>query len=305
MRRLCTTQKMERQNKKRKGEWQADGVGPLPQQVPPLRVSTMFDDLLAQPLAERLKRFDSLPEPTKLSVLYPQVDTTGLPEREPYPENWEKMVTGAMDVVRRQIEAEFANRQAPPPATTINTDSDESEDDDGLYEPDVVAAMTHGSSTSNTQQSSDERNQLLFLENLPRCLPIITYGFHLVDQQDDGYCFCPCGREPQKGSVVWRWLELCGIPSILSGSACSQKKTKTIQMSPRPFLQHLESKAHGCKFHWIFYEFLKELFRNFNGLAWPLQNVHIAFLNQGSDEWRKTLHAIKEKRKNDSQSNAV
>ena len=296
MRRLCTTQKMERQNKKRKGEWQADGVGPFPRQVPP---STTFDDLLAQPLAERLKGFDLLPEPTKLSVLYPE--TTGWPEREPYPENWEEMVAGAMDVVRRRIQAEFANA----PATTINTtDFDESEDeDDGLYEPDVVAAMTHGSSTSNTQQSSDEKNQLLFLEHLPRCLPIITYGFHLVDQEDDGYCVCPCGRDPQQGSVVWRWLELCGIPSILSGSACNKKKK--IQMSPRPLLQHVDSKAHGCKFHWIFYEFLKELFKNFNGLDWPLQNVHIAFLNQGSEEYRATLHAIKGKKRNDSQSNAV
>ena len=285
---------MERQNKKRKGEWQEDDVSPLPQQV-------SFDNLLAQAVDERLERFDSLPEPTKLRLLlYPQAETTRWPEREPYPDDWKEMLKKAMNEVRGQIQARFPNQQAPAPAnTTINTDdSDESEDDDGIYEPQVVACMNHGSSTPNTQQSSDERDQLLFLKNLPICLPIITYGFHVVDQQNNSYCFCPCGGNPKQRSFTSRWRRLCGMAEISSGSNCNTKNNQ-VQKSPSAFLQHLSSKAsHGCKFHRILYDFLEELFKNFNGLDGEdsLYNQHIAFLDEDGPKYLATLGAIERKK---------
>jgi hypothetical protein len=234
-----------------------------PQQVedsisPPTEMT--FGDFIAiKDLKERLETFDLLPESKKLFLLYP-TKARWLPERDPYPENWEVMLTRAKDVAKKTVQDGFRKKQAPVPAAAaaVNPDSDDSEDEDeGLHEKNVLDSI-QGSPTKR-----DETNQLLFLDNLKRCLPIVTYGFH-VDKHNratnDACCFCPCDRDP----VAGRWRKLCGMDDILCDSICIE--LKQTQMSPKPFLDHLKSKAQSCVFHGILHSFLGELFSEFNGL---------------------------------------
>ena len=283
-----------------------------------------MEDLLAiKNLDERLALFDSLPESKRLFLLYPQMRTTGLPARDPYPENWHIMVTRANDVVKKKIQAKFPKQQQQAPApptyatnndTVVHTDSGDSDDDsedDGLYEKHVVRAMTHGNNNSTTTTtnnisqlvSSAERNQLLFLEHLPRCLPIITYGFH-VDKHSratkDDFCFCPCDRNTfGEGTVAGRWRALCRLDNILSEHICNTKKL--IQIKPKPFLDHLKSKAPSCVFHEILYAFLDELFSQFNGLddnnKHAKHNRHISFLDVNGPAFIAALVEIQKKEK--------
>jgi hypothetical protein len=291
----------------------------LPQQVvEDWSQASNFEAFLAKPIDERLAFFDAMPEDQKLLLLYPQKITTGLPPRDPYPKNWEVMLTRASNVAKTKIQASFRKQQPPASTTTgtpqaptrsrdleFDTDSGRSDnEDDDLYEGQVVRTMTQGSSTTNniSQISTAERNQLLFLEHLPRCLPIITYGFH-VDKHNrdtkDSFCFCPCDRNTPQGTVAGRWRLICGMENIMSENICSSPKKKVIQMKPQAFLNHLESKVNSCGFHRILYDFLDELFSEFNGLdddnKHAKHNKHISFLDVNGDDWNLAMREIRKK----------
>lgn len=286
-----------------------DSLVPLPEQVEENSThgtsETTFDNLMKMDLHARLASFDALTESDRLFLLFPQMK---LVDRDPYPDNWENMITQASAKVKTKIQGYFSKTQASAPTTsaTVNEYSDSDEDDsdveDGLYEKHVVHSMTHGngsSSTTNNNQliSEAERNQLLFLENLPRCLPIITYGFHVVRLHrgtNDDSCFCPCDKATQQGTVAGRWRRLCGMDCILSQSICNSKKQ--IQIKPKPFLDHLRSKF-SCVFHRILYEFLDELYSEFNGLEnrHDKYNKHISFFDVNGTDWKAVEVIIQKK----------
>jgi hypothetical protein len=276
---------------------QEDGVAPVP-----LPEQLTFADLMAKDLDERLEIFDALPEKKKVFLLYPG-RIQGLPARDPYPENWETMVLRATEVAKRKIESSFPKSQMPPrPAETVNEHSDDSDEDsdensheDFSHERHVVHAQTHGGSSSNnttSNVSSAERNQLLFLENLQRCLPIITYGFHVGRhdrEHNDDFCFCPCDRDTSQGTVAGQWRTLCNMNDILSENICN--KNKLIQKKPKEFLDHVRTVKASCVFHRILYDFLDDLFRDFYG-----QNKkHIGFFGMNDPCYKAAIRDIKRK----------
>jgi hypothetical protein len=293
---------------------QEDGVppagGPLPEQVEDsnYRPIKTFADLMAiKDLHQRLETFDVLPEWKKVVLLYPY-RSEGLPARDPYPENWDSMLASAYDTVKTKIESSFSKNQASvrPSQTTVNEYSDDDsseEEEDSLYEKHVVRATTHASSTSSNKNnnnttsnvSSAERDQLKFLENLPRCLPIITYGFH-VDRHNretnEAFCFCPCDRNTSPGTVAGRWRTLCDMDNILTNNICNKKKL--IQKKPTEFLDHVRTVKAGCAFHRILYDYLEELYSNF----YAPHKKHIGFFRPNDADYKAAKRDIKRKEVN-------
>jgi hypothetical protein len=278
---------------------QEDGVPPVPASEQVDRPIETFKELMAiKDLKKRLETFDAFPEMKKVSLLYQQL--IPLPTRDPYPENWERELARAKDVAKRKIQSSFPKIQATTttrPAETVDTDTDSDEDSQenfSLYDDDVAHAMTHGSNSNNTAPtiSNAETEQLLFLENLSRCVPIITYGFH-VDRHNrgmnDAFCFCPCDRDTSVGTVAGRWRSLCGMESILP--VCN--KNKLIQKPPNEFLAHVRA-IKGCPFHGILYDFLDELYSNFYG---P-NNKHVGFFQFKSPGYNAAMKNIKRKETN-------
>jgi hypothetical protein len=246
------------------------------QSDPPIET---FDQLMkVHSLHQRLEKFDALPECDRVDLLYPLLFHK-LPDRDPYPEDWENRVMGAKNAVRKTIELEF----------TLNDreDSDEdseSEEERGIYDQQVMQAQT-GCSSRSGKLADAKNNRLQFLENLGRCLPIITWGFH-VDrfgrETEDEYCFCPCAPDNQQGGTVGsRWRKLCKLNSIPSQSICNKKGK---QLRPKAFIDHLRSKL-GCPFHKIVFDFLEELYQNF----YKMGMKHSAFfkLNDEDDRFTK------------------
>jgi hypothetical protein len=155
--------------------------------------------------------------------------------------------------------------------------------------------MTNASSSNNNTPSnisSAERDQLLFLENLPRCLPIITYGFHVNRynrETNEDFCFCPCDRDTTQGTVARRWRALCSMDTILSNKICN--RNKLIQKKPKEFLDHVRTVKAGCAFHLILYDFLNELYRDFYG---P-NKQHIGFFQLNDPYYKAALRDIRKK----------
>jgi hypothetical protein len=118
-------------------------------------------------LNNRLTIFDALPEKERLCILYPAMETTGLPNKDPYPENWGGMLNRATEVVKKKIQDRFPKKQKPAHANNavVNTDSE-------LYESMRVEYHNGISTTNSSQISNEEMGQLSFLKNLPRCLPM-------------------------------------------------------------------------------------------------------------------------------------
>ena len=223
------------------------------QSDPPIET---FDQLMkVHSLHQRLEKFDALPEGNRVALLYPLL-FQNFPDRDPYPEDWENRVMGAKNAVRQTIELEFT------PNDREDSDEDsESEEERGIYDLQVMQAQT-GCSSKSGKLAEAKNNRLQFLENLGRCLPIITWGFH-VDrfgrETEDEYCFCPCAPDNQQGGTVGsRWRKLCKINSIPLQSIC--KKGKLLR--PKAFIDHLRSKL-SCPFHKIVFDFLEELYQNF------------------------------------------
>jgi hypothetical protein len=270
-----------------------------------------LEDLMKMDLVERLAAFDALTESERLILLYPPMRITGLPDRDPLPDNWEGMIAQASAKVKTKIQSYFPKTQASASATSAalsecsDSDEEDSDEEGGFYGKDVVHAMTQGnrsSSTTNNNQlvSEAEKNQLRFLENLPRCLPIMTYGFHvprLKRGTKDDFCFCPCDRSTPQGTVAGRWRKLCGMDGILSQSI--DKSKKLIQMEPKPFLDHLRSKA-SCVYHRTVFDFLDELYSEFNGLQerHAKHNKHISFFDVHSKDWKEIERCIQKKEEN-------
>jgi hypothetical protein len=256
---------------------------PPPPQRRELESIETFQELMAiKDLKKRLETFDAFPEMKKVSLLYQQL--IPLPTRDPYPENWERELARAKDAAKRKIESSFTKIQA------TTRPAENSQEEYSLYDDNVAHAMTHGSTNSNNAVSTisnAETEQLLFLENLSRCVPIITYGFH-VDRHsqgtNDAFCFCPCDRDTSQGTVAGRWRSLCGMESILP--VCN--KNKLIQKPPYEFLAHVRA-IKGCPFHQILYDFLDQLYSNFYGPT----NKHIAFFHHNTADYRKSLSYIK------------
>jgi hypothetical protein len=251
-----------------------------------------FKELMAiEDLKKRLETFDSFPETKKVSLLYQQ--QIPLPTRDPYPENWERELVRAKDVARRKIQSSFPKNQArTPPVETADSDTDSDEDSQenfSLYDDDVAHAMTHGSNSNNTAPtiSMAETKQLLFLENVSRCVPIMTYGFHVSRGTNEEFCFCPCSNNSMD-TVAGRWRSLCRMDENILPS-CS----KNLQKSPNEFIAHVRG-VKGCAFHRILYDFLDELYRNFYG---P-DKKHIGFFQINDTNYRAAIKCIKKKEAN-------
>ncbi len=103
-----------------------------------------------------------------MAVLYPN-NITLLPLKRPNPPNWKATVASAVHRVRNTIQAQF--RKTVPKE---ETDSDDSDQSDPILHQEQKSPM-----------SNDERTCLLVLQYLPRCLPMMTYGFN-VDSEKDG-----------------------------------------------------------------------------------------------------------------------
>jgi hypothetical protein len=274
---------------------QEDGVPPVAEQAD-RPIETFVELMDIKDLNLRLETFDAFPEIKKVNLLYmdPLLRIQGLPARDPYPENWESEIARAKDVTRRKIESSFPKNQTtttPPAEETVNTDSDESLEEYSLYEKDVAHAMTHGSNSNNVSStlSMAETEQLLFLENVSRCVPIMTYGFH-VDKNNretnDEFCFCPCSNTSQ-GTVTGRWRSLCRMDDTIL-PICN--KNKQIKKKPFEFIAHVRG-IKGCVFHQILYDFLDELYSNFYG---P-NKKHIGFFQINDPDYRAAIKYIKKK----------
>jgi hypothetical protein len=234
---------------------------------------------------ERLQAFDACPEIKRISLLHAGISsppTQVLPPRDPYPDDWEWEIIRAMEVTKGTIQRKFLKIQAAtrPAAETVNTDSDS--DDDSL-----IGVMKNASNSNNAASaiSNDMAFQLSFLENLPRCLPIMTYGFHVnKDHRDcnEAFCFCPCSTT-SLNTVAGRWRNLCCMDAD-NVPICNRKNKLDVLRAPNAFLDHLKGIT-GCPFHLIMHDFLTELYRHFYGQ----DKRHIGFSKTNTKEYNLSL----------------
>ena len=137
---------------------------------------TTLEELLTLPLKKRLEVFDVLPEEARISILYPQKATWGLPARSPLPPGWEELVRKAHVTVTRKIEERNVIHDRSSSIEDDNSDDDDSDvEGEGLFEDQVVRQMTGGTAT----KTAAEVNQHMFLAMIERTLPIMGYGFHV------------------------------------------------------------------------------------------------------------------------------
>jgi hypothetical protein len=208
-----------------------------------------FVDLMKQSLAERSKIVQALPEEAKLLLLYPEMETTGLPERDRFPNDWNRLVSRAKEATKMKIEGRFVKEE---------TDSDDDSGSDSDF-------LIYGKDVVSRTDEKDKKEQHLFVDMCHTCLPIITYGFHVSIKHgvDDKFCFCPCDRDTSNGTVAGRVRSICGMENIVD-KGCN-KKGAVLQVNSGAFVHHVRDKMGSCKFHRILYDFLEELYCSFDG----------------------------------------
>ena len=216
---------------------------------------TTLEELLMLPLKKRLEVFDALPEEVKITILYPQQATRGLPARSPLPPGWEESVRKAHVTVTGKI-----GERNVILSSIEDEDSDDDDSDvegEGLYEDQVVRQMTGGSATKTVA----EVNQHMFLAMVQRTLPITGYGFHVEDKanKDAKFCFCPCAR----GGVAARGQALCGMTSLLQGNVCN-RKGPSFPKKGTSFIAHVKNKSDSCEYHKVLDDFLRALYDDYD-----------------------------------------
>ena len=114
-------------------------------------------------------------------------------------------MSAAKKTVRKEIELRFANKNAPHSTNdTEDSEEEENSDEDGIYDIDATRAQIQPKSSSKIIFEY-KRNQLLFVEYSDRCLPFITWGFHIDRNnriRNDKYCFCLCGCGSGQGGSL-------------------------------------------------------------------------------------------------------
>ena len=206
-----------------------------------------LDGLLQKDVSTRVNEFVQLGIELNMKLLYPASETTRFPNVS-FPDNWEELVEAASEVITAKIEKRFAEPE--------NGDGDDSSvESDNLYETAVEEQMTGG-------REGEKLNMLHFLKMVRTCVPILAYGFH-VEGANQEFCFCPCERSTEAGTVAGRCRHLCGMNQVLSEQICNRKGE--IQSGPGAYIDHIKEKKKSCEFHNIMYEFLAELYSSFEG----------------------------------------